>query len=48
MGFSLRHYFEELDQLLTNGGTTEAEKLAAIAKHMEESRQYAKDCGLLR
>lgn len=48
MGFNLKMYFEELDELLSDGSKTEAEKLAAIAKHMEESRKYARECGQLR
>jgi hypothetical protein len=48
MGFNLKLYFEELDELLSDGSKTEAEKLAAIAKHMEESRQYARECGMVR
>ena len=45
MGFSLQHYFEELDELLTDGSMTPEQKLAAIAKHMKESRTYARECG---
>jgi hypothetical protein len=46
MGFSLKSFFEELEQLIQNAKS--AEDLEAIRQFVAREKQYADDCGHLR
>ena len=47
MGFSLKNFFETLEFMLAEPGMTDAQRLAAIKKEVEESKKYARDCGVI-
>ena len=46
MGFNLKLLFEELEELLT-AELSDDVKLKAIKETIEESKEYAEQCGML-
>ena len=46
MGFSLKHFFEELQELIA-ADMKPKKKLSAIQRLVAEAKQYADDCGKL-
>jgi hypothetical protein len=45
MGFSLKHFFEELERLIQDAKS--AEDLEAIRAFVASEKQYASECGQL-
>ena len=47
MGFSLEHFFETLEFLLTDGNVSDADRIRALKETVEESKEYAIRCGVI-
>lgn len=48
MGFSLKIFFEGLQELLSDTHLSDQEKLEALRAYVENNRAYAEECGQLR
>ena len=46
MGFSLQNFFDELAYILENASDS-TEALSTLKKYIEDSKMYAKECGVL-
>ena len=48
MGFNLKLFFEELEQILRDQHTTDAQKMELFRAAIPNGKRYAGECGLLR
>jgi hypothetical protein len=48
MGFSLKLFFEELENILSQQLVSDTEKLERLEKAIAFAKLYAKDCGQLK
>lgn len=47
MGFSLKYFFETLEDILNSPFLSELDRNERLRLVIEESKQYAKECGQL-
>jgi hypothetical protein len=45
MGFSLAHFFEELEEIMNNGDIDWEERDLQLNHLIKERKRYAKECG---
>jgi hypothetical protein len=48
MGFSLKLFFEEIENIYRDQRLSAAEKLNWLEKTIKNAKQYAKECGQLK
>lgn len=48
MGFSLRRFFDELQEFFIYESASDSEILTLLEEYIEENRKYAEECGMLK